>query len=211
VSFALRIRDFCARREDFFNTRGRTAGVPACMVSAGPRAAVRRVARTVRQAARMVAPGGAHRTPSGAHGCAGWRAWYARRRARLRRVARMVRQAARTVAPGGAHGAPDGAHACAGWRTARVRPRAAVRRVTRTARNPACCWCPTRRVAVRGRRTPFARSAKLQNDRVAERGQVGHAVEVDVAVGVVGLVLKNSGCEVGHFQLRRIAFVVEAA
>ena len=50
-----------------------------------------------------------------------------------------------------------------------------------------------------------------QNDRVAERRQVRHPIEVDVTVGVIDFVLENAGCEAVDLDVDRLAFVIESA
>src|SRR6185436_6060321 len=48
-----------------------------------------------------------------------------------------------------------------------------------------------------------------QDDRIAQRLQIGHSVEIHVAVRVIDLVLKNAGREVLDLDVERIALVVE--
>src|SRR5688500_20177607 len=62
-------------------------------------------------------------------------------------------------------------------------------------------------------RTPaLQRSCRnLQNDRVPQRRQILHAIEIDVAVGVLDLMLKHPCCEVFDLDVQRIAVVIDTA
>src|SRR5438445_2017796 len=61
------------------------------------------------------------------------------------------------------------------------------------------------------RATSKAAWADSKNDRVAECRQVGHPIEIDVAVGMIDLVLENAGREAVNFHFDRCSFVIETA
>jgi hypothetical protein len=107
------------------------------------RAAVRRMARTVRHAARCRTPDGAHGASCGALPCAVRRAAFVTRRMEVRHPARMVRRAVRCCAQAAYAGtSPEGTRMVAGGRARSARPQeTSWARCSRLRQERRISWC----------------------------------------------------------------------